>query len=68
MRERSQVSLETRVTRLERVVGSLLTFLAAVEIIGPEDFGSLVRELEAHRDGSPPTDGASSRTPEDKPP
>lgn len=62
-------TLETRLARLERVVGSLLTFLAAVEIIGPEDFGSLVRELEAPRCGSCPTDGASARTPEpDKPP
>lgn len=66
---RIPMTLGTRLTRLERVVGSLLTFLAAIEIIGPDDFGSLVRELEAPRDGRPPTDGASSRTPEsDKPP
>jgi len=64
-----EMSLATRLTRLERVVGSLLTFLAAIDIIGPEDFGSLVCELEAHRTREERPDGARSHAlPPDKPP
>jgi len=42
---RAEESLQARVARLERVVGSLLTLLAAQEIIGPEDFGRVREEL-----------------------
>ena len=45
---RAEESLLARVARLERVVGSLLTLLAAQEIIGPEDFGRVREELASH--------------------
>lgn len=48
----SRESLNARVARLERVVGSLLTLLAAHEIIGPEDFGRVREALSSRtRDG-----------------
>jgi hypothetical protein len=48
--------LETRLIRLEQVVGSLLTLLAACDIIGPEDFGR-VREQLASRTSTPGPSG-----------
>ena len=43
--KRTKESPEVRIARLERVVGSLRTLLAAQEVIGPEDFGKVREEL-----------------------
>jgi hypothetical protein len=45
---RAEESLLARIARLERALGSLLIFLAAQEIIGPEDFGRVWEELASH--------------------
>jgi hypothetical protein len=49
--KRTKESPEVRIARLERVVGSLLTLLAAQEVIGPEDFGKVREELASRTDG-----------------
>jgi hypothetical protein len=49
-------SIEARLARTERVLGTLLFYLAAREIIGPEDFGIVMEQLRhAPDNGQPPT-------------
>jgi len=50
----SRESITARVARLERVVGSLLTLLAAREIIGPEDFGQVREALTSRTEKEEP--------------
>jgi len=59
------IRLTERLTRLERVVGSLLTLLAAREIIGPEDFGRVREQLASRaRDGGTPHEKRRQRRPQ----
>lgn len=57
-------SLERRVKRLESVVGTLLVFLAAHEIIGEEDYGKVIEELRGEIGGNELRDGHMAGDPE----
>ena len=61
----ANIRLTERLIRLEQVVGSLLTLLAAQNIIGPEDFGR-VREALSSRtpQGGPPHEEHHQRRPQ----
>lgn len=66
MKDHPVGSLQSRVERLERCLGSLLIFLAAQDIIGEEDFAILE---SVRRPGAPQTvptatvDGLQPETP-----
>lgn len=44
---RTVAGLHRRVSHLERALGSLLIYMAAIGLIGPEDYQILREELEA---------------------
>ena len=66
MKPRTIDSLESRVARLERCLGSLLIFLAAQDLLGPEDFAILqgVRRPLGHEPAPPaPIKGVQPEVP-----